>query len=295
MWAALASAAGAIAGNYLKHKTKQQEANREYENQKEFAQNGIRWRVADAKAAGIHPIFAIGANTPTYSPQAATGTDYGLSDVGQNIGRAIEAKQTRNERLAAQRMSGLVAEAQANYYNAAAANQLAQAELAGQRSVEETLLSGSSSYVENSAILSDRATRRQSTQFPPPMPNINGNKGFDEGTPRYDFDYGLNGERVAISHSQPMHDKWEDMFLAEYWPAVLGLIADARYTLTREPIKDRDGKWYAWNGKFYAPVNIETYRYEWENAIANRFGRFGKRFPYRAGAGVNSHAGGGGV
>ena len=39
-----------------------------YAHQKEFAQNGIRWKVEDAKAAGIHPLFALGAQGATFSP-----------------------------------------------------------------------------------------------------------------------------------------------------------------------------------------------------------------------------------
>lgn len=87
-----------IIGGVANQESQAKASAQEYERQKEFAQNGIRWRVEDAKAAGIHPIFAIGANTSTYSPQAAVGTDYGLSSAGQNISRAIEAKQTRAER-----------------------------------------------------------------------------------------------------------------------------------------------------------------------------------------------------
>lgn len=29
--------------------------------QKQFAQTGIQWKVADAKKAGIHPVYALGA------------------------------------------------------------------------------------------------------------------------------------------------------------------------------------------------------------------------------------------
>lgn len=36
--------------------------------QREFAQQGIRWRVEDAKAAGIHPLAAVGASGASYSP-----------------------------------------------------------------------------------------------------------------------------------------------------------------------------------------------------------------------------------
>lgn len=76
-----------------------------YEAQKEFAQNGIRWKVADAKAAGLHPLAALGAQTSSYSPSAVLGDspDYSfLRDAGQGIGRAIDAKMTQKERAAQQ-------------------------------------------------------------------------------------------------------------------------------------------------------------------------------------------------
>lgn len=64
--------------------------------QKEFAQSGIQWRVEDAKKAGVHPLYAIGANTPTYSPVSMTSSaDTSMGDAirgaGQDIGRAVEA------------------------------------------------------------------------------------------------------------------------------------------------------------------------------------------------------------
>jgi len=72
-----------------------------YEHQKEFAQNGIRWKVADAKAAGLHPLAALGALTASYSPSAVIGDspDYSfLKDMGQGIDRAMDAKATQRER-----------------------------------------------------------------------------------------------------------------------------------------------------------------------------------------------------
>lgn len=74
-----------------------------YEHQKEFAQNGIRWRVADAKAAGLHPLAALGAQTSGYTPSAVVGDspDFSfLRDIGQDVGRAIDAKSTAAERAA---------------------------------------------------------------------------------------------------------------------------------------------------------------------------------------------------
>lgn len=84
-----------------------QAANNEYLKQKEFAQNGIRWKVADARAAGLHPLAALGTNTASYTPQAVVG-DSGdgvaeelASSMGQNVGRAIDATRTQDERTEA--------------------------------------------------------------------------------------------------------------------------------------------------------------------------------------------------
>ncbi|QCS37358.1 DNA pilot protein [Tortoise microvirus 92] len=73
------------------------------ELQKEFAQNGLRWKVSDAKAAGIHPLAALGASTTSYAP-AAIGVESNnamgnaVAGMGQDISRAVAATQTANER-----------------------------------------------------------------------------------------------------------------------------------------------------------------------------------------------------
>lgn len=87
--------------------------NRNEALQREFAQNGIRWRVEDAKAAGLHPLAAIGAAGAGYSPTISAGggsynVDFGrnlpsdtgasLANMGQGLGRAISATQTPQER-----------------------------------------------------------------------------------------------------------------------------------------------------------------------------------------------------
>lgn len=77
--------------------------------QREFAQQGIRWKVEDAKAAGIHPLAALGAQTHSYSGNFAADTGgyskanmYGrMSDMGQNLGRALAATRTDDERTRA--------------------------------------------------------------------------------------------------------------------------------------------------------------------------------------------------
>lgn len=74
--------------------------------QKEFAKEGIRWRVADAKAAGIHPIYALGASGATYTPSSAafaadTSIPNAFAAAGQDIGRAVNSTRTQTERVTA--------------------------------------------------------------------------------------------------------------------------------------------------------------------------------------------------
>lgn len=58
--------------------------------QREAQQNSIQWRVADAQKAGIHPLFALGANTPTSFPVAMDSRiGDGMRDMGQSVGGAI--------------------------------------------------------------------------------------------------------------------------------------------------------------------------------------------------------------
>lgn len=70
--------------------------------QRQAAQNSIQWRVADAKKAGVHPLYALGAPTMSVAPVGDGGAGALLSDAGQNLDRAIAANQTRRERRATQ-------------------------------------------------------------------------------------------------------------------------------------------------------------------------------------------------
>lgn len=88
MLPAVLSAAGSVADHLLG----KQAANKQYKQQKEFAQSGIQWRVADAEKAGIHPLYALGAQTTSYSPVSVGGGNF--AEAGQNIGRAIDATRS---------------------------------------------------------------------------------------------------------------------------------------------------------------------------------------------------------
>lgn len=82
--------------------------------QKEFAQQGIQWKVADAKAAGIHPLAALGAQTTAFSPSVVGDTSFGtgIASMGQDIGRAINSTRSQDQRAAAVQKSILDLELQ---------------------------------------------------------------------------------------------------------------------------------------------------------------------------------------
>lgn len=88
-------AIGGIAGGLLDNLFGSSQADKQAELQKDFAQKGIRWRVKDAKLAGIHPLYALGAQTQSYSP-ITVGSDF--AGMGQNLGGAIDAARSAPER-----------------------------------------------------------------------------------------------------------------------------------------------------------------------------------------------------
>lgn len=69
---------------------------------KEFAQNSIQWKVADAKKAGIHPLAALGSQGSYFSPSSVSGGDYGegqaqagiVQGLGQMLATALDAINT---------------------------------------------------------------------------------------------------------------------------------------------------------------------------------------------------------
>lgn len=71
-----------------------------YEAQKEFAQSGLRWKVEDAKAAGIHPLFALGAPATQFAPSFINDSpSESLSRIGQSLQRAQNVTKTPSEKM----------------------------------------------------------------------------------------------------------------------------------------------------------------------------------------------------
>lgn len=95
------SAAANFVGGLLGNKQQEQGQEKEIAAQKEFATNGLRWRVEDAKAAGISPVAALGFSGPSYSPVGLGSNDTAsaFSAAGQDIGRAIQSTRTDAEKV----------------------------------------------------------------------------------------------------------------------------------------------------------------------------------------------------
>lgn len=81
-----------IAGGMMNATASKTIAREQMKQQKEFAQNGIQWRVEDAKKAGLHPLYAIGAQGATYTPVSQDSSSMGnaVADAGAYLGKAVD-------------------------------------------------------------------------------------------------------------------------------------------------------------------------------------------------------------
>lgn len=79
------AALGAIGGAAVSGRSAKHIARMQIREQRRFAEHGIRLRVADAQAAGVHPLYALGAQLPSFNP---ISVDTGA--VGEGIARAAE-------------------------------------------------------------------------------------------------------------------------------------------------------------------------------------------------------------
>lgn len=136
--------------------------------QKEFAQNGIRWKVEDAKAAGIHPLYALGASTPSFSPVSLGATPdnsmpQAMADIGQNISRAVSATKTEEEKLMSTINLGI---AKANLESATLDNQIKARQLS-QIGVGAPSMPGSTNFIPgqgNSGLVKINPSERVASQ-----------------------------------------------------------------------------------------------------------------------------------
>lgn len=99
----LVSAGASLFGAKKNNDTQKQINEQNLNAQREFAQNSIQWRVNDAKKAGLHPLAALGANTPSYTPSAQSSNfGDGIAQAGAALGQGIASinfQQQKNAKL----------------------------------------------------------------------------------------------------------------------------------------------------------------------------------------------------
>lgn len=254
MFGAIAAGVGSLAGGIVNGITSNRLANKNIAAQREFAQNGIRWRVEDAKRAGIHPLYALGANTASFSPVQGYGGDYGVSDAlanfGQGIDRAVEAKMTRDERErfeARQEMQDV--------FNLARFQQEQRYQDAQIRLID--------SEIARNKVASDVA--RVSIGMPAPMPGSptllpgqgdalpSGTKAapyWDKSIPTYGFLHDARGVKTEILPSDPLAQRTEDKAFIEWMPWIKSTLADIGAKYFGQAV---DGYWWHGDEKGYLP------------------------------------------
>ena len=129
-WGTVIGAGAGLVGGLLSNQSNREQADRGYASQREALQNSISWRVADAKRAGIHPLYALGAPAMNMSPVVMEDQlGPSLARAGQQVADTIRSAPTPEQRaqmimdyrMASSQVSRN--DAEADYYNALAAGQ----------------------------------------------------------------------------------------------------------------------------------------------------------------------------
>lgn len=205
MFDALIGAAGKVMDYFSakdRQKSQEQMAANNIALQREFAQSGIQWKVADAKAAGIHPLFALGAQTHSFSPVSVgdvPGTNF--SGIGQDIGRAINATRTQTQR------------------NEAVVRTVQDLEIAGKELDNQIKATTVASQVQ-------RLRQNANPPFPEGAFVVPEAKKAEERTPLM-----LEGSRVKTSPGTSPGKAWEDqlgddIFSPGFIPNLIGMLGE---------------------------------------------------------------------
>lgn len=206
----IVSGIGSLVGGLFGKKSADKANRQNIQLQKDFAQKGIQWKVADAKKAGVHPLAALGANTVSYSPSTvgSTALGEGISQFGQDIGRAVNAGSTSDQR--------------ASHVQ----SQILQEQLKGLQ------LDNAGKMLQNAGTAS---VLRRSAMVGPPMPSASG--VTNTGMAGQSSNYIVGGVSVPrnplFSDAQVIEDRHGDVAAAGY--GLLTIPADAYASAMTSP------------------------------------------------------------
>lgn len=225
---AASSGLGRILGGVSQDDRETLVAKKNFEKQEEFAKHGIRWRVEDAKAAGLHPLYALGANTASFSPvhvgarQPSAGAEF-AAQMGQGLVSAGLRAATRDER--ADVLANLqVKSAELGVQNQELQNQLLGSQIARMNANPTVSLPSNSDMPlltgQGNAFPSSSGGNAYVQEKP--LERIHSSPGVpaqEVGTVA-DYGFARTGTGLAIVPSKDVKERIEDQFIPEImWSA----------------------------------------------------------------------------
>lgn len=92
----LIGAGGSLLGGLIGGSDAKKAVKKQWKYQKEFQKNKMQWAVQDAKAAGLHPLFALGAGggggSPSFSIPGQSAMGSAIGDAAAQIGQGVAAR-----------------------------------------------------------------------------------------------------------------------------------------------------------------------------------------------------------
>ena len=142
------SLAGGLLGSGLDAYYSREAREDDYAQQDRANQNRISWTVADAKRAGVHPLYALGAPSMSAGGNvSATNFTQGFGQAGAAIDNAVSARREAKAQAERDALAARESQARINASNADAALALAQAKKLEQTSPDLPIRQATSSAV----------------------------------------------------------------------------------------------------------------------------------------------------
>lgn len=195
-WGGIISAAGSIGGSLLSHYSAKSINEDNMAFQREVAQNGVRWKVADMKAAGLNPLLASGINATAPAGGSSAMPDYsGIGASARDIGRMVAEKTSRIA-------SANAAKASADANNAIKTGQLLDKQKENVQADTVTKLANSAASVRNLNANSEKAYAEQLLTLAKDSRQVFENRWLKEALTHMDPDDRARLTRLKYSPSE---------------------------------------------------------------------------------------------
>lgn len=273
-------AAGSLIGAGMQGSNASALAAEQAKLQKEFAQNGISWRVADAERAGIHPLAALGAQTTGYTPVSVPASDGGLSAAGRALGAGIasagDAYQTAKERAANRELAEASSRLQLQNLalqnsRAAKESEKIDAEIATMR--EEMELRRMSLAMRGVSVAALPRSARSASSAP--LPDVR-DGALKFGVSREDYDPAFHGQdinqlwnleqdsdgRYRPVYTSEAREPYEDVPIAEFLPLAHAGFEQMKNRFFPMNIRVRGRNMVLFQGKLFTPSAFASMKKE---------------------------------